>query len=501
MLQGGSCLKQTLEYHSIRHCSLLGKSIYNANQTIELPPPKKQRTAKQVVPPIIIGLFEPPPQSTLFPPIASSSFHDSHGRNTLNTVPPKVNITRDTSDLANNDTPQTVEKNPTKRRITKARKKWTEEETNTLLLGVAKHGTGSWTDIIKDPSFKFNERSALDLKDRFRTCCPEELRQKNRQPKSPIPFPSGKPPKSSLMSENILLDIETPQSKTPGTGVQAVKGRKNRTHRKKLEDLAQLGIEDPFRKSGRRERRPYSEEEDRAILEGYNAYGPSWSTIQRNPQYGLQSRQPTDIRDRFRTKYPERFRNEVEGRKEHLPPANRASHVEESRDAVNSGTNQSSSTLQHQGQGQEIDAKSQDPSFQSFSSREGLRIQEIISPEHEFSKSLPLQVQNSMFNFKDNFGNFGDQPTLDPSDTLPFIQSFDWAPGISAPFSNEMDISRLLLDETWSDIPGSSTKERQSFTDINSIVTSNSEPLHNLPSFFNMLNDPDQIENMNDASF
>ena len=135
------------------------------------------------------------------------------------------------------------------------------------------------------------------------------------------------------------------------------------------------------------------------------------------------------------------------------------------------------------------------PSLHTLSSREGLRIQEIISSEQDTSKSLPLQSQSSIFNFKDDV-TFGDQTGMDSSDSLPYTQSFDWNSGMPAPFSNnigEMDISRLLLDESWPDIPSSSSKEKQSYTDINSILTSSVEP-HNGPSFFNMLNDPDQID-------
>lgn len=115
---------------------------------------------------------------------------------------------------------------------------------------------------------------------------------------------------------------------------------------------------------------------------------------------------------------------------------------------------------------------------------------------------MPLQQSNSLFGFKDNFVNFGDQPSMDSSDSLPYSQSFDWNSNIAAPFysnSGEMDISRLLLDETWPDIPSSSSKEKQSFTDLNSIVnTSSTEPVHNVPSFLNLLND---VEDINDGPF
>lgn len=417
-------------------------------------PPKKQKTAKQVVPPIIIGLFEPPPQATLFPPIASSSFHDSHGRNSLNTVPLKAKLVRvlPKSDPSSNGKPNPSSASVSKRNAIKTRKKWSDEETNNLLLGVHKHGVGCWSDILGDPAFYFNERSAADLKDRFRTCCPAELRGK-AQPEGPSKRAKQTKTKSSLMSENILINDEMNDASVNVTSSRT----KSRTHRKKIEDLAQLGIEGPFRKSSRRERRAFSEEEDRAILEGYSVYGPSWAKIQRDPQLNLQSRQPTDLRDRFRNKYPQKFReNKLVKKASFEKPKEKET---------------SSSNFDMGNRSFEAPTKEYAPFHQS--SREALSIKDITT---------------------DTFSSFVDNPSMDSTDNLPFSQSFDWNQGIAAPFSNgigEMDISRLLLYETW-DMPSSSGKEKES-------GTSNAETMHNLPSFLNMLNDP--IDDMNDGPF
>lgn len=230
--------------------SSLGR-IPSKDDFVQLPQPPRQHKAAQVVPPIIIGLLEPPAQATIFPPIA---FHDRHGRNSLNMV------------LASK---ARLEPAKTSKEV-RARKKWSEEETNHLLLGVAKHGVGKWTDIVDDPSFSFNGRSGVDLKDRFRTCCPAELR--------------GDAPRED------------------GT-------RQSRAHRRKMEDLAQLGIQGPFRSSPRRARRPFTEQDDRDIAEGYRKYGPAWTRIQRDPKLHLQSRQATDLRDRFRNKHDLRIQH------------------------------------------------------------------------------------------------------------------------------------------------------------------------------------------------
>ncbi|KAI4379824.1 hypothetical protein MLD38_006070 [Melastoma candidum] len=50
------------------------------------------------------------------------------------------------------------------------KQKWTQEEEEALRKGVAKHGTGKWKDIQRDPEFnKFLfSRSNIDLKDKWR---------------------------------------------------------------------------------------------------------------------------------------------------------------------------------------------------------------------------------------------------------------------------------------------------------------------------------------------
>lgn len=283
---------------------------------VQLPqPPKKQKSAvPQVVPPIIAGLQEPPPDPAVFPPITSAPF--DHGE------PLGVAVMKELKEIEDRPAPFhiDVEKHfpPRKRRAMKPRKKWSEEETNNLLLGVSRHGVGRWTSILEDPDFKFNGRTAGDLKDRFRTCCPEELR---------VSMTDGRPangdtgsasdsggktrPRNGCQLEDILIPTENNpagQDAAPPSAsqdVDAPKRRKSRAHRKKLEDLAELGIHGPFERSSRRKRRAFTRQDDRDILDGLQRYGPSWTRIQRDPKYNLSTRQPTDLRDRVRNKYPD----------------------------------------------------------------------------------------------------------------------------------------------------------------------------------------------------
>ncbi|KAI0975832.1 hypothetical protein F4678DRAFT_469624 [Xylaria arbuscula] len=288
----------------------------------QLPQPlKKQKATTHRFPPIIPGLLEPPSDAALFPPISSVSFEERQ----RSEPPQALNFTHHAEtqghceETTASSPPPDTERTPTgkvKRRAAKPRRKWSDMETNHLLLGVSLHGVGRWTDILEDKQFKFNERTAGDLKDRFRTCCPEELRSsaaaRGDGPELPTVPKSEKKPKKGIMSENILNDTEEEvefEKTWPGQtdSESAPKQRKSRAHRKKLEDLVELGIKGPFKKSQRRERRPFSERDDREILEGFELYGPHWTKIQRDPRFNLSSRQPTDLRDRLRNKYPEKF--------------------------------------------------------------------------------------------------------------------------------------------------------------------------------------------------
>lgn len=57
----------------------------------------------------------------------------------------------------------------------------------------------------------------------------------------------------------------------------------------------------------RRKRRKFAEEEDQALLRGYEEHGASWQSIQRDPIFQTTNRTPTDLRDRFRTRFPDHY--------------------------------------------------------------------------------------------------------------------------------------------------------------------------------------------------
>ncbi|KAL5331477.1 hypothetical protein ACEPPN_001008 [Leptodophora sp. 'Broadleaf-Isolate-01'] len=552
---------------------------------VQLPqPPKKRKTATQIVPPIIIGLHDIPPPKDLvrfnLPRIESGAFHDSNGRNSLNTAPPPTIVPNPQNNPEVGTVVDSIETNePAPERTKKKRngsglrRKWEKDETEWLIQGAHKHGVGNWIDIVKDPEYSFKGRTASALKDRFRTVCP-----------------SG-----------VLKDLEL-RTHSPGQERTATKSPKTRAHRKDIDDLAKLGIETPFKKSDRRERKLFTEEEDREILRAHKIYGNQWARIARAKDFNLQERKSTDLRDRYR--------NIMKSIERGSPPRSLANPLAKPRsnDALSSGhpsssslfipaqeppalqsstlnsgeprnmeglssSHPSSSDLFSQNQGwsketnQDFRSKdglpsgqlpSIDPSLQaqgltnkinepwmkesnqhSGASRSrndlsngyqqppeidlramtlnkpdepwpkehqapaaihqtsGLRIQEIISPEQEDSRSTTI------FSFSTSYNPYPEHH-LEPTETLPYSQPFDWNPSITAPFTrdlthgmpSDMDINRLLhtedqwsADMTASNVQGMDGKEKQSFTNINSILSSNDEPLmSNQPSFLTMLN-------------
>ncbi|TDL26941.1 hypothetical protein BD410DRAFT_800034 [Rickenella mellea] len=139
------------------------------------------------------------------------------------------------------------------------RKKWSEEETKMLVKGCNSWGVGNWKAILNDPTLKFDSRSPVDLKDRFRTFFPDAYREH---------YPNAK--------THLSLKV-----------------------RSQLPDGRPL-----FEKTRSKKRRPFTVEEDQALKAGYEKHGTVWSTIVKDPIFQEQKRRSTDLRDRFRNAFP-----------------------------------------------------------------------------------------------------------------------------------------------------------------------------------------------------
>jgi hypothetical protein len=62
-----------------------------------------------------------------------------------------------------------------------------------------------------------------------------------------------------------------------------------------------------FAKTRSKKRRPFTEEEDRALKMGYEKHGTVWATIVKDPIFQDQKRRSTDLRDRFRNAFPDLY--------------------------------------------------------------------------------------------------------------------------------------------------------------------------------------------------
>ncbi|KAF5022153.1 hypothetical protein F66182_5803 [Fusarium sp. NRRL 66182] len=377
------------------------RGLHVKDDFVQLPQPLKKQ--KAALPPMINGLHEPPPHAALFPPISSPTFNAKDGSQ-MKKMPEFT--------LASQETDQNSNANKARKRTTKPRRKWSEEETNHLLLGVNRHGVGKWTSILEDTDFKFNDRTAGDLKDRFRTCCPDELRKSNKSFDLDSPLCSGRKQKgkTDVHLEKILIDGNTaPAKDTTSISQQDIdttpKQKRSRAHRKKMEDLAELGIRGPFKKSHRRERRPFTEQDDSEILQGLEIHGPAWTKIQRDPRFHLSSRQPTDLRDRVRNKYASVYQR-----------------IEKA----------------------------------SFPTKESSRGNDVMEPSVsisiestlKLSKAQTLEPQMNHSTSREDLPRWPALQRIDTCDVLGTTQPFEFGESAVPQFmGGEMDISRLLLDD------------------------------------------------------
>ncbi|KAI9927930.1 hypothetical protein ASPWEDRAFT_562132 [Aspergillus wentii DTO 134E9] len=240
----------------------------------------------------------------------------------------------------------------TRGRSRKNLRKWTEEETTALLRGVVKCGIGNWTAILAQPELKFNKRSASNLKDRFRVCCPWAYRaaDPNEATKQlhdtlanallraetegsdgtagkillphPRPANSGSETNGANLGLNLnkeqsssssslsTIEVDDNTSKSRPKYPPSFKATPTLSNRSKS-TLASLGIPEPHftMKSRRRSRRPFTVTEDEALLKGYAVHGFQWTLIQQDKRLNLSHRKATDLRDRFRTKFPHAYRD------------------------------------------------------------------------------------------------------------------------------------------------------------------------------------------------
>nr|POE62544.1 telomere-associated protein 1 [Quercus suber] len=241
--------------------------------------PVRTGTKRMRIPPTLSGLHQPPPDARILPSISVEQPADARAAGAAEPVVPTSS-----SEVATED-PQYLRQRITPRIPKTIRRAWSDDETVDLLKGVAQHGVGNWTKILESPEYDFDRRTALDLRDRFRVCRPMDYKVNYKQ------APLKRRGKVSARGSN---------------SEDAPKITKNA--RKSVSELRAIGIEQPFVKVSRRTRTAYTPFEDRALLEGFAIYGSTWAAILEDAKDIFRpQRTATDLRDRFRTRYPEEY--------------------------------------------------------------------------------------------------------------------------------------------------------------------------------------------------
>ncbi|EMD65359.1 hypothetical protein COCSADRAFT_304639 [Bipolaris sorokiniana ND90Pr] len=314
-----------------------------------LPQPPKKMAKRPRIPPLLQGLHQPPPlppEGRLFPPITGekNAFAGERGYDSLFEEPrgkdvddhtflensaqelarsaqhgeygPNSQVTAQNAPLSGIPTVQEAKPQsnqeispPSQTQIKRGKKrtKWSEQETKDLLIGVSRFGIGSWKKILQSPDFTFNNRTAVDLKDRFRVCCPGEG-LKLRQPRASVKEKHSvdavhtHPDGHGKSAEQV--DKTNNSASASSDSTVATRTTKATTI---MPSLSELGIHEPFSKTARRPRRPFTAADDVNLLKGFEKYGPVWHSMRDDPELEFGSRHATDLRDRFRIRYPERY--------------------------------------------------------------------------------------------------------------------------------------------------------------------------------------------------
>ena len=367
-----------------------------------LPQPPKRTAKRPRIPPLLQGLHQPPPlppEGRLFPPITGEKngfagdrgydtlFEESrakdvddhaflengaqelgrisqHGDGISLSQPPAQNVLVNSTsavpetDVLTNKATTAPDQAPTKRG--KKRNRWSEQETKDLLVGVSKFGIGNWKKILQSPDFTFHNRTAVDLKDRFRVCCPGEG-LKPRQPKA-----KGKDRKDDMPSGPLLDAFSVQQQQQPSpsnvensgytrsiaspkpTGNQQRAPARNKTV---IPDLVELGIREPFSKATRRPRRAFSAHDDMNLLKGFEKYGPVWHFMRDDAELDFGTRHPTDLRDRFRIRYPEKYAKagyKLKAKEKERSMEKKQAHEQEKSDSTKPDDSAVTQTIQQQ---------------------------------------------------------------------------------------------------------------------------------------------------------
>jgi hypothetical protein len=138
----------------------------------------------------------------------------------------------------------------------------------------------------------------------FRVCCPDEGARKTRTKRQVERETSTTSPGRSKQSK-VSIEKSTAESDEVPTRKEVTGEDAENEHRAKHPKLAELGIHTPFAKSTRRPRQKFTSQDDENLKKGFDKYGAAWHSMRDDRELGFGTRHPTDLRDRFRIRYPQ----------------------------------------------------------------------------------------------------------------------------------------------------------------------------------------------------
>jgi len=101
---------------------------------------------------------------------------------------------------------------------------------------------------------------------RFRTCFPKEYKKHFGRDKSETPMTGGK---ASDIATILVEDPESELKQDMSNGKVKGRARRRNSNSPTLDVAERLGFPNSFPKAPRRERKPFSHEEDEALLRGF----------------------------------------------------------------------------------------------------------------------------------------------------------------------------------------------------------------------------------------
>ena len=309
---------------------------------VQLPKPQQKEASKRVplLPTIVNGIHEPPPSAALLPPMELEEVKamlDSISE-PLSLPPEKMlNPEPEPADIVNHNKfkpSSPTEEMDMARNISTAVnnrpqrtwKKWSEEETQQLLKGVAKHGAGKWKEICADPELRFRDRRPMDLKDRFRICFPNTNKEKmedvgpTARLDKQLTFNPGHT-RNNNISHNLPSSTDTLSS--PPSDLSPNQPSSSHFYQSPNMPLNLKVTPSDFAiaaksRASQRVRKLWTEEEHQNLVKGFAKHGYQWTAIRNDLELNLSHRKATDIRDKFRSLFPQQYMDADSG-----PPAGR----------------------------------------------------------------------------------------------------------------------------------------------------------------------------------